>query len=315
MISLSLPLCVALVSLSPADGPAVQRPSVAPAQPEGEPAIAPAVIEGEAAATPEVAPAEPAPAEPAPAEPAPDSGLPSYDSTPAEPAPDTVTVEPQPDPGLPSWDTSPTVPTGGEGDMPQVDEWGVPVEPVDNSPRKGGGFYVGASVMFGAMITKQMFMGIFCSDAYCGYRGNFDRVMAFGTMGFVAGAGWYDGRRKAYFELKDGVEQRSLKKKRTVGWSLFAVGMAGLLTDMVLYHVCYDGAAGPYRQLEGFSYDCTPVASVLTLDFSTILASVGLGFGMSAQSQKRHRERNNFDLGLAPFGGRGQAGLSLSGRF
>ena len=332
MSFLSLPLCTALMSLAPSgETPAVQRPQVS--QPEvGEPAIAPAQVETEAALAPAVEPTPGGELQPA-VEPAPGGELqPAVEPAPGgelqpavEPAPGgelQPAVEPAPggelgpaqEPELPSWDSEPAPPVEG-GDLPRVDEWGVPIATVDRSPPKGGGWFGGAAGLFGAMITKQLIMGLTCDDVYCGYRGNFDRVMGFGVVGLAAGGGWYDGRRRAFFELKNETEQGSLIKRRATGWTLFGLGMVGMLTDMVLYHVCYDGAAGPYRQLEGFSYTCSPVASVVTLDFSTIFAAAGIGLGMSAESQLRHRERNKFDLSVAPWGGRGQAGISFSGQF
>jgi len=323
MTSLALVLGAALLMGPPSEAPApeVQRPSVTPIQPQpGEPAIAPAEIETEAADAP-AEPVDPSDGPEPSGEPIGPSGEPG-DAPSGEPGVAPI-EEPGPGPDarageidtLPSWD-SPAEPVGS-AETPALDEWGVPIDrpPVDNSPPKGGGFYAGAGAVFGVMVTKQLFMGLFCDDVYCGWRGNLDRVLGFGAIGLAGGGGWFDGRRAAYFELKDETEQKKLRGRQAAGWTLFSLGMAGILTDMVLYHLCYDGAIGPYTNLEGFSYTCEPVASVLVVDFGTIMSAVGLGLGMSAQSQLRHRERNNFELSFSPWGGRGTAGLSVSGRF
>ena len=94
--------------------------------------------------------------------------------------------------------------------------------------------------------------------------------------------------------------------------------MAGLITDTVLYNLCYEQAKGPYTQLNGFSYTCSPVASVVVIDFSTLFGAVGIGLGMSAESQLKAQKKSGADkpsVSIAPYGGRGGMGLTLSGRF
>ncbi|KIG17453.1 hypothetical protein DB30_03154 [Enhygromyxa salina] len=286
-------------------GPPVQKPAVGPAEPAtGEAAIAPAHVDSEAASSPEPDLST-------------DPEVGPIADPPADADPDPV-PEPLPDSGaneLPSWQSEPVpLPTGDPNDVQVVDEWGVPVVvPVDRGPAKGGGFYAAAGGLFGIMITRQWVTALTCSDVYCGNRGFVDRALSLGTMGFAAGGGWFDGRRAAWKEDRDGTGQKKLTGRRAAGWTLFALGVSGLIADTVLYNVCYDKALGPYTQLDGFSYTCSPVASVVVLDFSTLFGAVGMGLGMSAESQLKHRKK--YELSVAPWGGHGQAGLSLSGRF
>lgn len=283
--------------LGPPARPPVQSPTVSPTQPQpGEPAIAPAEIGGEAA----IAEPEPAPID-----------------SPVAPEPQPTEPTPEPDPGLPSWQNDPTEvpPPGGDpGEAVVVDDWGAPLPPPEKPiPPKGAGFYAGAAVFFGAMITKQWVMALTCADVYCGYRGIADRVLSAGVMGMAAGGGWYDGRRAAYLRHDAGKPPKSLTGRRAAGWTMFALGIGGVIADAVLYNVCYSSADGPYTKITGFSYTCSPVASVVILDLSTLVGAVGLGLGVSGESQRRHQKK--YQMSLAPWGGRGQAGLSLSGRF
>lgn len=289
-------VALALFLGPPAERPPVQSPSVSPTQPQpGEPAIAPAQIEGEAAIAESPAP---------------------IDSS-TEPEPQPTEPEPPPDGELPSWQSDPTEvppPSGDPSDVPYTDDWGTPVAPPEKTgPPKGGAFYAGAGILFGAMITKQWVMGLQCEDVYCGWRGHADRILGLGVMGMAAGGGWFDGRRAAFWAHDASKPAKPLTGRRAAGWTMFAVGLGGLLADSILYNVCYSSAVGPYTKIEGFSYTCSPVASVLIVDFSTLVGAVGLGLGMSAESQRKHRKK--YEMSLAPWGGRGQAGLSLSGRF
>lgn len=309
---------VALVLLlgPPADEsrrPPVQSPQtsvISPTQPApGEPAIAPADVGGERAVT------EPAPIDPGPI---------------AEPEPEPTPTEPAPDSELPSWQSEPIpdpedLPGGTTN--PQVDEWGMPLPPPEKpkkrGPPKGGGFYAGAGALLGIMITKQWIMALTCEeDVFCGWRGNIDRGLGLGVMGLAAGGGWFQGRREAYWAHDAGKPAKPLTGRRAAGWTMFAVGLGGLLADAILYNVCYTGAVGPYTKLAGFSYTCSPVASVVIVDLSTAIGAVGMGMGLSAESQRKFRKKYDRAAGpdrvtwsVAPWGGRGQAGLSLSGRF
>jgi hypothetical protein len=298
----------ALLLGPPADGrPAVQSPAISPTQPvPGEPAIAPSHVEGERAVT------EP----PAP--------------TPIEPGmtPEPQPTEPEPEGELPSWQGTPTTEPGtqpAEGDptdMPLVDEWGTPLPPPEKPiPPKGNGFYAGAGALFGVMVVKQLTMGLMCDDVYCGWRGNIDRGLGLGVMGIAAGGGWFQGRRSAYLAHDAGKPAKPLTGRRAAGWTMFAVGVGGLIADAVLYNVCYSSAIGPYTKIEGFTYTCSPVASVLVVDFSTLIGAVGMGMGLGAESQRKfHKKYESAKAGrvqwaVGPWGGRGQAGLSFSGRF
>lgn len=303
--ALVLPSMALALLLGPPDAsPPVQSPetpAISPTQPlVGDPAIAPSHVEGERAAT-------------EPAAPMPIEG-PTPEPQPAEP-------QPQPEGELPSWQRPTPTPSpgmqpaqGDPSDTPLVDEWGTPLPPPEKPiPPKGNGFYVGAGALFGVMITKQIAMGLMCDDVYCGWRGNIDRGLGLGVMGLAAGGGWFHGRRSAFLAHDAGKPAKPLTGRRAAGWTMFAVGLGGLLADAVLYNICYSSAIGPYTQLEGFTYECSPVASVVIVDFSTLIGAVGLGMGLSAESQRRHHKK--YEMSLSPWGGRGQAGLSLSGRF
>jgi hypothetical protein len=308
-------VALALLLGPPADvsrRPAVQSPqtpAISPTQPDaGEPAIAPADMGGEPAAT-ELAPINPLP----------------------EPEP-----EPEPEPGaeLPSWQSDPTSNPEGprpadttdmpnKGDDVLLDEWGMPLPPPEKPiPPRGVGFYAGSGALFGVMITKQLVMALTCEEVYCGYRGHIDRALGLGVMGFAVGGGWFQGRRAAFLAHDAGKPAKPLTGRRAAGWTMFAVGLGGLLADAILYNVCYSDAVGPYTKLEGFTYTCSPVASVLVVDFSTLIGAVGMGLGLSAESQRKHRKKYDRAAGpeqvtwtVSPWGGRGQAGLALSGRF
>ena len=56
-----------------------------------------------------------------------------------------------------------------------------------------------------------------------------------------------------------------------------ALGLGGLLADTVLYNICYSDAIGPYTKLDGFTYTCSPVASVVVVDFSTLIGAATSG--------------------------------------
>lgn len=291
-------------------GAPVQKPSVTPVQPEaGEAAIAPAHVDTEAAA------AEPA-GQPIGAEPEPEPEVqpePEPEPAPAEPAPGE----------LPSWQADPvTPPTGGPppiggdpSDLPLVDEWGMPIAPPPppKGPPRGVGLFAAAGGLFAIMITRQWVTSLFCEDLHCGFRGNADRVMSLGVMGLAAGGGWLEGRHIEWKRGQADLPQKSVKGRRIAGWTLFAAGLGGLVTDTVLYNLCYEQALGPYTHIEGFSYTCAPDISAVVIDFSTLFGAVGIGLGMSAERQLRERART--ELSLAPWGGRGQAGLTLTGRF
>jgi hypothetical protein len=304
-------VALALLLGPPADArPPVQSPVIGPTQPlPGEPAIAPSDVEGDRAATERPAPTmiEPDPTlEPQPTEPEPEGALPSWEGTPTEPG---------------------TQPAEGDpadlGDLPFVDEWGTPLPPPEKPiPPKGNGFYAGAGALFGVMVVKQLTMGLACNDVYCGWRGNIDRGLGLGVMGIAAGGGWFQGRRAAYLAHDAGKPAKSLMGRRVGGWTMFAVGLGGLIADAVLYNVCYSSAIGPYTKIEGFTYTCSPVASVLVVDFSTLIGAVGMGMGLSAESQRKHHKKyeksakaGQVQWAVGPWGGRGQAGLSFSGRF
>src|SRR5690349_21243855 len=227
MISPALVLPLALLFGPEAGRPPVQTPVVSPTQPQpGEPAIAPARIDGEAAI------AEPAP-------------MPIDPGTQPEPWPEPQ-PEPQPEPppdgDLPSWQVDPG-PTPPPDRNPDVDEWGAPLpQPQPKLPPKGGGFYAGAGALLGIMITKQWITALNCDDVYCGWRGNIDRGLGLGVMGLAAGGGWFDGRRAARKAYDAGKPPKPLTGRRAAGWSLFALGLGGLIADAVLYNVCYSSA-------------------------------------------------------------------------
>lgn len=283
------------------EGVSVQRP-MAP----GEPAIAPAKIEAEAA-TPEGTPAvaEPeGPGEPA-IEPAPEVGpAPGPEPDPPPPQPEVGPTEP----ALPSWQDSPT--TSGEV---YPEPWEDPAT-FEKPPGDGIGFMLLAGVAYGGAITRQWVSALRCdNDVYCGYRGITDHVLMFATAGLAMGGGWKHGNRKAWDLDRAGQPIPVPRGRRIAGWTLFAAGMAGVIVDLGLYNACYSDAKGPYTKIDGLSYTCSPVASVLVNDFSGLAAGLGGGLAMSAEAQIKYRQK--LELTLLPRGGPGQFGLSLAGRF
>ena len=132
-------------------------------------------------------------------------------------------------------------------------------------------------------------------------------------MGMSGAGGWMQGKRTAWKRDRAGEPARNPVGRRAAGWTLFAVGMGGLIADMALYHACYEDAAGPYTQIEGFSYTCRPNLSVVLIDVTALLSTAGLGLALSGEGQLRARRK--LDFSVAPYGGRGQLGLSIGGRF
>lgn len=270
-------------------------PALAPTQPQpGEPAIAPAHVDAERAG-PEPMPALPSEPEPLvqPEPPPPDDGLPSWEETPA-PAEQT-------DPGTP------------------IADWNAPIDPEvtatsKQAPPKGMALFAPAIGVFGAMITTQLITGLSCeNDVYCGTRGWPWRFLGLATMGFAGGGGWLQGQRIAWDRAEAGLPHKNPIGRRAAGWTMFLLGVGGFVADTTLYHLCYDDARGPYTEITGFRYTCSPVISVVTLDLSTLIGAAGFGLAMSAEGQLRSQKK--LALSLAPWGGRGQVGLSVGGRF
>jgi hypothetical protein len=276
------------------------EPVISPTQPQpGEPAIAPAQIDAERALTepgPLPSAEQPDPAQPDPAQPDP------------EPDPDYVQPDPLPD-ALPSWEDPHDFESPFTG--PPLGGYGAP--PPERPPAKGAAFFVPAGVLFGVMITTQIVTATACEDAYCGSRGTPWRLMGLGVVGLAGAGGWLQGNHDAWRNARAAAPVKSLVGRRAAGWTMFALGVAGMIADTTLYMLCYDGARGPYTELEGFRYTCSPTISVVTLDLSTLVGATGLGLALSAESQLRNRAK--FELSVAPWAGRGQAGLSLGGRF
>jgi hypothetical protein len=298
---LALPVLAGVLAFGPPDE------VLTPTQPQvGERAIAPAQIDAERAG-PEPLPSEPpAPTPVDPPEPGPEPGLPSWQDQvgpnggPNEVAPSEGPEQPTP---IADW-TTPVDPTYVADPIASVD-------PAERGPRKGWGLIGVAGGMFGGMVLSQLFTGLGCSDVYCGTRGWPWRAMGLATYGFAGGGGWVVGQRLAW-EQAEGIRPvRSSTSRRAAGWSLFALGLAGMITDTALYQLCYDGQRGAYFEQEGFRYSCSPVVSVVTLDLSTLVGATGLGLALSAEGQRKA----SASFAVAPWGGRGQAGLSLSGRF
>jgi hypothetical protein len=301
MISTSASLCLAYALLGPPDqGPSErQTPVLTPTQPHrGEPAIGPAQSDGDrAVAEPEAQPLDPV-------------------EPPLEP-------EPAPEPGteLPSWEADPApAPVGDPGSAPIAD-WTTPVEsfapPIaaPAPPPKGTALFGAAAGVFGLMVVTQLGTGVVCeADVYCGTLGWPWRMLGFTTVGLAGGGGWQLGKRIAWDRVQAGEPVKKPTGRRVAGWSMFALGVGGMIADTILYQQCYDGVRGPYLEIDGFRYTCSPNISVVTLDLTTLLGAVGLGLALSAESQQQHNRRA-FDLSVSPWGGHGQAGMSVGGRF
>lgn len=304
MTSLALALHLALA------GPPEEV--IAPPSQPGEPAIAPAELSSERASQPTVQ---------RPGQTQPDAGLPTYDEPaigdpvepgPSEPGPsESGPNEPTPDEDLPTWSEQPI-------GAPIEDPWDAPaLEPVKlpGEPPRGVGLLAGAGVGFALVFTKQWIEQIVCTDVYCGYRGNFDRLVLLGSLGLIGGGAWLEGRHTGFMRLHHDKPQRKLLGRRAAGWTLFSLGMVGMIAEATLYMTCYDAAKGPFLEQSGFSYTCRPAASVLMMDGSATMAAVGFGLGMSAEAERKEARKGAAKLVLLPLVDRERAGLALVGRF
>jgi hypothetical protein len=301
----SLGLAFSLVLLGPPEE------VIAPAGQAGEPAIAPAELPGDKASS---KPVVQRPGEPAP-EPAvePEPGLPSYETEPPPVEPgDPVEPPPPSDDALPTWSEEPI-------SEPLDDPWNAPDQPpakLPGEPRRGVGLLVGGSLGFAVIFTRQWVTELMCTDVYCGFRGNLDRLVLLGSIGMIGGGAWMEGRHKGFMRDHEGKPMRPLLGRRAAGWTMFAVGLAGMITEAGLYMACYDGARGPFVDASGFSYTCRPAASVVMMDGSAVLSSVGFGLAMSAQSERREMTRKKAaKVVMLPYASADRAGLALIGRF
>jgi hypothetical protein len=276
-----------------------QTPVLTPTQPQrGEPAIAPAVIDSERAG------------------PEPEPMLAQPDELPPEPM---LEPDPEPEPdALPSWEEGPS-PADPNESTPLAD-WQTPVDPnavrpqINEGPAKGWGLIGAAGGIYGGMVVTQLITGFRCeADVYCGTRGWPWRLLGLTTMGFAGGGGWIQGKRVAWNREQEGKPVKNPVGRRAAGWTMFVLGLAGFVTDAALYHRCYDGQQGPYFELAGFRYTCSPNIPVTTHNLSTLVGASGLGVAMSAESQLRAQRK--VELSVSPWGGRGQAGFSVAGRF
>lgn len=288
------------------------EPVISPAGQAGDPAIAPAELPSDKASS------KPVVQQPGqrPSEPEPDTELPSYEPEPdpSEPSDSDVPVEPLEPPqtygDLPTWSEEPI----GE---PLDEPWNQPaMKPpkLPGEPKRGVGLLVGASLGFAVVFTRQWVTELMCADVYCGFRGNFDRLVLLGSIGMVGGGAWMEGRHKGFMRGHDGKPMRSLLGRRAAGWTMFAVGLAGMVTEAGLTMACYDGARGPFVQRDGFSYTCRPAASVLMMDGSAVLSSVGFGLAMSAQAERREMGKAA-KVAMLPYASSDRAGLQLIGKF
>jgi hypothetical protein len=304
----SLGLALTFVLLGP------PGPVVAPAEQPGEPAIAPAELPSEQASSQPVV-QRPGQAPPQP-EPATEPGLPSYDEQPVEPTPGEPAeqpVEPPPPSSdeLPTWSTEPVR-------EPIEDPWAAPeMRPakLPGEPRRGVGLLVGGGMGFAVVFTRQWISALMCNDVHCGYRGNFDRLFLLGSIGMIGGGAWMEGKYRGFMRNHEQQPIRPLVGRRAAGWTLFAIGIAGMITEASLYMACYDGAKGPFLEMNGFSYTCRPTASVLMIDGSAVLSSVGFGLAMSAQAERKQQGARRGKVAMLPYASADRAGLALVGRF
>ncbi|MFV8752337.1 hypothetical protein ACNOYE_17445 [Nannocystaceae bacterium ST9] len=293
-------------------GPPGPTEVIAPVQQPGEPAIAPAELPSDRASAPVVQ-------RPGQTEPTSDPGLPSYQDEPSEPEPSepgpSEPVEPPPgDESLPTWSEEPIA----EVDDPFDDPWnepGMPPPKLPGEPSMGIGLMIGGGIGFAAVFTRQWITELVCTDVYCGFRGNLDRLVLLGSIGMIGGGAWMKGRHKGFMRNHDQQPRRPLLGRRATGWTLFALGMAGMIGEAGLYMACYDGARGPFVEQSGLAYTCRPTASVLMMDGSAVMASIGFGLAMSAQAERREMARGGAKVTMLPYASAGRAGVALVGRF
>src|SRR5690606_4800149 len=207
--------------------------------------------------------------------------------------PEPVASEPAPAPSeLPSWQETPA-PNVPLDQATPIADWTTPVDPAvaaasEQAPPPGMALFAPAIGFFGTMVISQLITGISCdNDVYCGTRGWPWRFMGIATMGFAAGGGWFQCQRIAWDRAQAGKPAKNPVSRRAAGWTMFILGLGGFVADTTLYHLCYDDARGPYTEIVGFRYSCSPVISVVTLDLSTLLGATGLGLALSAEGQLR----------------------------
>lgn len=308
MVSLGLGLGFTLALLGPPES------VITPVGQPGDPAIAPAELPSDAASSKPVVQQPGQQPGPQPSEP--DSELPSYEpepdvAEPSDPQPPSEQEVPPPSDALPTWSDEPV---GEPLDYPW-NEPGTGPTTLPGEPKRGIGLLVGAGLGFAVVFTRQWVTELMCEDVYCGFRGNFDRLVLLGSIGMVGGGAWMNGRHKGFMRTHQDKPMRSLLGRRAAGWTMFAVGLAGMVTEAGLTMACYDGASGPFVKLDGFSYTCRPAASVLMMDGSAVLSSVGFGLAMSAKAERREMSAKAAKVAMLPYASSDRAGLQLVGQF
>jgi hypothetical protein len=212
------------------------------------------------------------------------------------------TPEPEPEPELAPLDEPPPTP------IPTATR--LPASAVSGSAVDRFGPALG---VLAVMIGTQALANGLCRNVYCRTRGWYSRTFGIGLITAAGIGGWQLGHDIAKARLEHGKPALNPVGRRATGWTLFALSLAALIADTTLYQLCYDGARGPYKQIDMFRYSCSPLFSIIVVDLSAVVAATGLGLALSAESQLRHQRRYRLDL--APWAGAGQAGLTLGGRF
>ncbi len=140
------------------------------------------------------------------------------------------------------------------------------------------------------------------------------------NLGIAPGAGVMLARYHAWQDGNTG-KQRPLRAIMGAGGGVLGVGVAGVITSVALSFVlpvkCLDKEVASGDPLSGDRCLLKGYAGWTTLHFASF-SMVSAGAAMLAYGGAYRRAsagRAQAKLSVAPFGGRGQAGLAISGRF
>ncbi|MEM6990737.1 MAG: hypothetical protein AAF721_09575 [Myxococcota bacterium] len=291
-------------------------PPVLPESPNG--ATSPPTAD--ATAAPEAPPDDESAAAEPPADPTPEAGETPETSAPLpmQPAEAPVEVEPpQPEP---------TVQPQPEVLPPAAVEVG-PVEAAGPEPGfvrvqrpryAGTGMFIASGVTFGAAALVQAIDSLVAGDQGTGIL---ERMFLATSMGMAAGGGIKKGHADAYDDTVFRRKRPETRKLLIAGAVLVGAGATlGLVNEGMWWH-CVFNDSGPYSieldedtfQLYGCRYGLTRGL----LDLSSGATAAGLG--MLTWALVYRRDARAYEgarvVAMQPTFGRGQAGLSITGRF
>ena len=136
-----------------------------------------------------------------------------------------------------------------------------------------------------------------------------ESVVEQAALAWLEGVGW---RVRSGAEIAPG---EPAAERDDYGQVVLAQLNPALPAEATMTMLCYDGARGPFFVQDGLSYTCRPAASVLMMDGSAVLGSVGFGLGMSAESTLRERKRLQSKASFVPLATPELAGFAIVGQF